>query len=69
MLKMLCDNKNKVLDRKKALNTIWGGNNMFNRKSMDVFIFKLRKYLEKGPNIKITNIHGKGFMLQDNKSD
>jgi len=66
VLKMLCDHKNKVLDRKKALKEIWGSNSLFNRKSMDVFIFKLRKYLGQDSRIKITNIHGKGFMLEEN---
>jgi len=57
--------KNKVLDRRKALNSIWGENDFFNRKSMDVFIHKLRKYLDKDPSIRITNVHGKGFVLED----
>ena len=65
ILLMLCEKKNQVLDRTKALKTIWGENDFFNRKSMDVFIHRLRKYLEKDPTVKITNIHGKGFVLED----
>jgi len=61
---MLCQRKNEVLDRRKALMSIWGESDFFNRKSMDVFIHKLRKYLEKDPSVKITNIHGKGFVLE-----
>ena len=61
---MLCDKKNQVLDRKKALNTIWGVNDVFNRKSMDVFIHKIRRYLDQDSSVRITNVHGKGFVLE-----
>ena len=64
ILLMLCDKKNQVLDRKKALNSIWGENDIFNRKSMDVFIHKIRRYLSQDPSVKITNVHGKGFVLE-----
>ena len=66
ILLMLCDRKNQVLDRKKALNKIWGENDVFNRKSMDVFIHKIRRYLDQDPSVKITNVHGKGFVLEVN---
>lgn len=65
VLKMLCLNKNQVLRRDVALKKIWGDNDYFTRRSMDVFISKLRKYLQNDPAIKITNIHGKGFILSD----
>jgi len=64
LLQLLCEKKNQVLDRNKALKTVWGESDFFNRKSMDVFIHKLRKYLEDDPSVKITNIHGKGFTLE-----
>ena len=64
ILSMLCDGQNQVADRQQVLQRIWGKNDYFNRKSMDVFIFKLRKYLSDDPTISITNIHGKGFMLE-----
>lgn len=64
ILLMLCDKKNQVLDRQKALKTIWGENDVFNRKSMDVFIHKIRRYLDQDPSVKITNVHGKGFVLE-----
>jgi len=63
LLLMLCEHKNNLLSRKKALNDIWGTNDEFNRKSMDVFISKLRKYLNKDRSITIDNIHGKGFIF------
>ena len=64
LLKLLCQNKNKILDREKALNQIWGDNSYFNARSMDVYISKLRKYLLSDPTIEIENIHGSGFILK-----
>ncbi|OEK03701.1 hypothetical protein BFP97_01620 [Roseivirga sp. 4D4] len=64
LLQLLCEKKNQVLDRNKALKVVWGESDFFNRKSMDVFIHKLRKYLEHDPTVKITNVHGKGFVLE-----
>ena len=63
LLKLLCQNKNKVLPRELALRTIWGEESYFTTRSMDVFITKLRKYLKDDPSIEIMNIHGNGFRL------
>lgn len=63
LLRLLCNNKNKVLDRDFALRTIWHDATYFNARSMDVYITKLRKYLKDDPSIEIMNIHGKGFKL------
>lgn len=63
LLHLLCLNKNGVLERNYALNAIWGDDNYFNGRSMDVYIAKLRKHLRKDPRIEIINIHGKGFKL------
>ena len=63
LLKLLCLNKNTVLERNFALKTIWIDDNYFNARSMDVYIAKLRKYLKPDPSIEILNIHGKGFKL------
>jgi len=66
LLKLLCINKNKILDRDFALRTIWRDATYFNARSMDVYITKLRKYLKDETSISIMNIHGKGFkMLQE----
>jgi two-component system, OmpR family, response regulator len=64
LLKMLGQNKNKMLDRDKALNQIWGNDGYFTARSMDVYITKLRKYLKDDPSIEIENIHGTGFVLR-----
>ncbi|RLD34586.1 MAG: DNA-binding response regulator, partial [Bacteroidetes bacterium] len=63
LLKLLCINQNKVLERNYALRTIWLDDNYFNARSMDVYITKLRKYLHEDPSIEIINVHGKGFKL------
>lgn len=63
LLKLLCLNKNSVLERNFALKTIWIDDNYFNARSMDVYIAKLRKYLKDDDSIEIMNIHGKGFKL------
>ena len=63
LLKLLAYNKNRVLDRDIALKSIWGNDNYFTGRSMDVYITKLRKYLKADNRIEIVNIHGKGFKL------
>jgi len=63
LLKLLCNNKNKVLERNFTLRTIWIDDSYFNARSMDVYIAKLRKYLKNDPSIQIINVHGKGFKL------
>ncbi len=63
VLRLLCINKNKILRREIALKMIWGENDYFMGRSMDVYITKLRKFLENDPDVNITNIHRTGFML------
>ncbi len=64
LLKLLCINKNNLLPREIAMEAIWGENDYFIGRSMDVFIAKLRKYLKPDPNVQISNVHGIGFKLQ-----
>jgi DNA-binding response OmpR family regulator len=63
LLKLLCNNANKVLERNLALKTVWSDDNYFNARSMDVYITKLRKHLKPEPKIEIINIHGRGYKL------
>lgn len=63
LLKMFALHLNNVLERSEALTEIWGEDNYFTARSMDVFITKLRKYLKQDPRIEIVNIHGNGFQL------
>ena len=64
ILKILCENKDKVVERNLVLNLVWGDDSYFNGRSLDVFITKLRKYLKNDEAVKITNIHGVGFKLE-----
>lgn len=63
LLRLLCQNKNGILERNHALKAVWGDDNYFNGRSMDVYIAKLRKYLRPDEKIEIINVHGKGFKL------
>ncbi|MFT5943265.1 MAG: DNA-binding response OmpR family regulator [Candidatus Paceibacteria bacterium] len=59
----LAEKRNDLLDRSLILKKIWGDDDFFNTRSMDVFISKLRKKLKKDENIKILNIRGFGYKL------
>jgi DNA-binding response OmpR family regulator len=63
LLRMFAMYRNDVLPRSEALTKIWGEDNYFTARSMDVFVTKLRKYLKADENIEIVNIHGNGFQL------
>jgi two-component system OmpR family response regulator len=63
LLHLLVKNEREILDRQSTLRAIWGDDNYFNGRSMDVYIAKLRKLLKEDPSIEIMNIHGKGFKL------
>lgn len=68
-LEVLSKHRDQVLERQILLNMVWGNDNYFNGRSMDVFISRLRKYLSKDPRINIVNIHGKGFKLEVGSSE
>ena len=63
LLKLLCQNANKILERNYALKSIWIDDNYFNARSMDVYITKLRKHLKAEESVEIINVHGKGYKL------
>jgi DNA-binding response OmpR family regulator len=63
LLRLFAIYKNDILPRSEALTKIWGEDNYFTARSMDVFVTKLRKYLKQDDNIEIVNIHGNGFQL------
>ncbi|MBI3136430.1 MAG: response regulator transcription factor [Bacteroidetes bacterium] len=60
---LLIKNQEEILDRNDALKHVWGDDNYFNGRSMDVYITKLRKYLSGSDRVEIMNVHGKGFRL------
>ncbi len=61
LIRYFASNANKVLSRNEILENIWGSDDYFLGRSLDVFISRLRKYFQADPNIKITNLHGIGF--------
>lgn len=64
ILKILCKFKNQVVPRDMVLNAVWGQDDYFVGRSLDVFITKLRKYFKEDDSIQICNIHGVGFKLE-----
>ena len=64
VLELLCKNKGRPLKREDILNNIWGENDYFLGRSLDVFISRLRKYLKNDPSVNIVNLHGVGFKLE-----
>jgi len=69
LLKLLCEHINNLLPREIALVKIWSDDSYFTARSMDVFITRLRKYLEADPAIEIKNIHGSGFIVSVNSRE
>ena len=64
ILKLFCQNRGEILKREEILVKIWGEDDYFLGRSMDVFISKLRKYLKGDERIEIINYHGVGFKLE-----
>ena len=61
LLRFLCKHPNKVLKREEVLMNVWGKDDYFLGRSMDVFMTKLRKYFKGDPGINLETIHGLGF--------
>ena len=61
LLLFLCEHPNRILKREEVLLNVWGKDDYFLGRSMDVFITKLRKYFKSDPSIQIETIHGMGF--------
>ena len=63
LLKRLHDQRNQVLERTTVLRELWGDDNFFNGRSLDVFITRLRRYLKDDPQVQIVNVRGIGYKL------
>ncbi|HAA12323.1 MAG TPA: DNA-binding response regulator [Cytophagales bacterium] len=63
LLKLFCQNANRLLTKESILLAIWGDDSFFNSRSMDVFISRLRKYLKEDPAVNIINLRGTGYKL------
>lgn len=66
LLVYLVNNKNQLCTHKDILLHLWGKNDYFNRKSLNVFVSHLRGYFSNDPSIKIENVHGQGFIFKVN---
>ncbi|MCG8327246.1 MAG: winged helix-turn-helix domain-containing protein, partial [Chitinophagales bacterium] len=64
LLSLLCEYKGRLLPREKVLKSLWNQNDYFTRRSMDVFISRLRKYLSADEKVEIQNVYGSGFILK-----
>lgn len=61
LLKLLFENRDKIIDRKDILNLLWGNDSFFNSRNLDVYITKLRGYLKDDENLEIITIKGIGY--------
>lgn len=61
LLKLLYENRDKIIDRKDILNLLWGNDSFFNSRNLDVYITKLRSYLKDDPKLEIITIKGIGY--------
>lgn len=61
LLKLLCENRDKIIDRRDILNLLWGNDSFFNSRNLDVYITKLRSYLREDPALEIITIKGVGY--------
>lgn len=67
LLRLLCDHEGRLLPRQLVLKILWNQSDYFTRRSMDVFISRLRKYLSGDPGIHIENVYGSGFIFRIEK--
>lgn len=61
LLKLLYQNRDKIIDRREILNLLWGNDSFFNSRNLDVYITKLRGYLKDDPSLEILTIKGIGY--------
>ncbi len=61
LLKVLYENRDKIIDRRDILNLLWGNDSFFNSRNLDVYITKLRSYLKEDPALEIITIKGIGY--------
>ncbi|WP_347840064.1 response regulator transcription factor [uncultured Draconibacterium sp.] len=69
LIRFFAKNANKVLSRNEILEKVWGSDDYFLGRSLDVFISRLRKYFKADPSVKITNLHGIGFRFSVKKEN
>ena len=63
ILSLLCASRNRVIERKEILLSVWGDDSFFNSRNLDVYIRKIREYLKHDPGIRIQTLKGKGYLF------
>ena len=63
LLKLFAENQNLPVDRKKILLQVWGDDNIFNSRNLDVYITRLRKYIKSDPNLQLITLKGVGYQF------
>jgi DNA-binding response OmpR family regulator len=61
LLRLLVENRDRIIDRKEILNLLWGNDSFFNSRNLDVYITKLRSYLREDPSLEIITIKSVGY--------
>jgi DNA-binding response OmpR family regulator len=61
LLKLLYENRDKIVERKEILNLLWGSDSFFNSRNLDVYITKIRNYLRNDPSLEVLTIKGIGY--------
>ena len=61
LLRLLCENREQIIDRREILNLLWGNDSFFNSRNLDVYITKLRSYIKEDPTLEIITIKGVGY--------
>lgn len=61
LLRYFCRHANRIMTRSDILGQVWGSDDYYSGRSLDVFVSRLRKYLKPDENVKISNLHGVGF--------
>ncbi len=69
LLRYMISNRGKIMRREDILTEIWGEDDYFLGRSMDVFISRLRKYLSPDPVLKLRTVRGTGFVLEEDRAD
>ncbi len=69
LIEYIIHNKNRLVKRESLLESVWGDNDYFIGRSMDVFISRVRKYFKDDTSIEVETFRGVGFIFRDNKSD
>ena len=61
LLRLLYENRHRIIDRREVMNLMWGNDSFFNSRNLDVYITKLRRYLKEDPSLEIITIKGIGY--------